>query len=233
MKNYFFLMLAVLCTNIALAADTVRFDTSIDLVVTGITDTSYELNSTEASGDGTSEGAPTKVYVPVKTVANSGYFLLEAGNSPYSYTFDVDQNSTHQMEFPLYLNIGATDTYLYVAAKDGSTYKLIQSDGIILKNKTNSPYPYRVFPSKICDQMTASQCTNLRGEVTDERAIMLYFFLTTTSSIADGSTIDTTTYPNGMYVEVNMSNRIYPTLNISINKVRMRKNILYQNYWRQ
>ncbi len=202
------------------ATDTVRLNTAIDLVVTAVTDTSYTLNSTKPSGDATADSAPAKIYVPISYSGNSNYFLLKGTTPVYNYIFDIS-DVNHIIRFPLYVNVGVTDKYLHMAVKDGSSYKYVKAYGSVINNVTNTSYNFEVSPFTICAQMTNPSCADLTTRV-DEKTTLLYFFLSTSASFADGQTIDPAASPNtgGIYFQLNMSNRTYPSLEITISNVR-------------
>ena len=212
-------LIIFLISTAVFAADTVRLDSSIDLVVTAVTDTTYSLNSVKPSGDATADSAPAKIYVPISYSGNSDYFLLKGTSAVYDYTFDLT-NAGHVLKFPLYVNVGATDKYLHVAVKDGSSYKYVKAFGTAINSVTNTTYNFELAPYDVCAQMSNPSCADLQTRI-DEKSTLLYFFLSTTSSFATGQTIDpASTYTGGIYFQLNMSNRTYSSLTIAITKVR-------------
>lgn len=224
MKNLLiFSVLAILSTQ--LFADSVRINPDVDLAVYGVTDTTFLLNSEEPSGDATDETKPALVYVPVQSgVTNQAdYFLLKGSNSAPNYLFDAT-DVTHVIHFPLYLNVSTTDKYLYAAVKDGSDYKLVRAYGTVLNNITNGSYRFPVSPQEICLRVTTPKsCANLNPSYDGSEeldSLLMYFFLSTQSSLTIGDTVDMTTHTGGIYFKVGMSNRIYPTLVTTVNKVR-------------
>ena len=224
MKNFFiFSFLAILSTQVF--ADSVRLNPDVDLAVYGVTDTTFLLNSEEPAGDATAETAPALVYVPVQGAAvadQADYFLLKGSNSAPNYLFDVT-DPAHVINFPLYLNVSTTDKYLYAAVKDGSTYKMVRAYGVVLNNITNGSYTFAVSPKLICDQQTTTTCASLAPTYSssyEREDILMYFFLSTASNIAVGDTVDVTANTGGIYFKVGMSNRIYPTLVTTVNKIR-------------
>ena len=224
MKNFLiFSVLAILSTQVF--ADSVRINPDVDFNVYGVTDTTFLLNSEEPSGDATAETAPALVYVPVQGSAvadQADYFLLKGSNSAPNYLFDTT-DVTHVIHFPLYLNVSTTDKYLYAAVKDGSTYKLVRAYGTVLNNITNGSYSFPVSPKLICDQQTTTTCASLAPTYSgsyERDDILMYFFLSTVSNLAVGSAVDVATNTGGIYFKVGMSNRIYPTLVTTVNKVR-------------
>lgn len=227
MRKYLLITLLMIQSVTGFAANTVRINPDIDLVVNARTDTTYTLRSDEASGDATSEAAPAKVYVPVQSgyTSQADYFFLKASNPVYNYLFDITDN-THVIIYPLYINVSATAHYLYAAVKDGTSWKVIASDGISRTNVINGTVPFEVQLSNICGKIsTAPNCSifdptnNITG---DERNTLVYIFLSEQSSIADGATITITdpNYDGGIYFETNLSNRIYPNLVITATNAR-------------
>lgn len=213
---------AILSTQVL--ADTVRLNPDIDdLPINGVTDTTYLLSTDEPSGDATSETAPARVYVPMQSgvTDQADYFLLKGVNNTFNYLFD-NTNISHVINFPLYLNVSTTDKYLYAAVKDGTTYRLARAYGGVLNNITNGNYIFPVSPNEICAQMTTTTCASLSPASTTsyERADLIYFFLSTVTSIAVGDTVDVTANTGGIYFEVNMSNRVYPSLAITVTQAR-------------
>lgn len=197
----------------------VRLNPDIDLVINGTTTTTFLLNSVEPSGDATAETAPAKIYIPMSGPigTEASYFIVKGVNQLFSPT----SNST-TINFPLYINTTASDFYLYVAIKESSgPYKLArQFSATPFNGVTNLNETFSVSSKSICDQVTdCSQFTTTSGT---EKTFLAYFFLSTTSGIADGSSIDPTVNTGGIYFQINMSNRIYTNAQIApvISKVR-------------
>lgn len=226
MKNSIILFILAILSTSVLAADTVRLNPDVDLAVYGVTDTTYLLNSTEPSGDATSESAPATVYVPMQSAVASqaDYFLLKGSNNTYNYLFNAS-DSSDVINFPLYLNVSTTNKYLYAAVKDGTTtYKLARAYGPVINNVTNGNYIFPVSPQEICSRLTTDCSTGVFAPAstgsTEKEDIFIYFFLATDTSIATGFDIDPTTYTGGIYFKVLMSNRIYPSLTITVTGAR-------------
>lgn len=224
MRNSIILfVLAILSTSVM--ADSIRLNPDVDLAVYGQTDTTYLLNSVEPSGDATSESAPAIVYVPIKSgvASQEDYFLLKGNNNVPDYLFNAT-DPTHVIKFPLYLNVATTDKYLYAAVKDGTTYKLARAYGTVLNNITNGSVEFPVSPQHLCAQQTAITCTTSFDPASSGSAeredIYVYFFLATDTSIAAGTAIDPTVYTGGIYFRTYMSNRIYPSLTITVTAAR-------------
>lgn len=205
----------------AASSTTVRIKQDIDLVVPATTNKTFDLNSVEPSGDGSSESAPAKVYVPMNSPsATAANYLLAAGVTDL---FSPSQ-SAYTISFPLYLNSTASDYYLYASVKDGTNgYKLAFKHGTGPYNSvTNSSVTFPLNIKELCDQL--SDCSNFTTTGNTEKAYMVYFFFSTTTpaSFALGTVTDPATYTGGIFFEVNMSNRIYTSSQIapSISKIR-------------
>lgn len=225
MKQYLFIASIFAILSSHAFADTIRLNPDNDLEVYATTDTTYLLTSETATKTPT-EASPAHVYVPIAGTAvpsQADYFLLKASNNTPDYIFNIADTS-HVIKFPLYLNISTTNKYLYVAIKDGTTYKVAKAYPTVLNNITNGNYIFEVSPQEICAQQTTSLACNtlITGTATDEREIYAYFFITTLPSIGIGGTIDVTAadYSTGLFYDVHMSNRVYPNLTISLGTLR-------------
>jgi hypothetical protein len=200
----------MLLSGQVLAADSIRLHPDIDLVVNGrVNGVTFPLGVDEPSGDATSESAPGRVYVPMEGPQGSEVdFFIER-----AVTDIFDNSDTNRLiQFPLYLNVGPTNKYLYAAAKEGSNqYKVIKFDsgGNPYVNRTNTDIVFSISPADICAQVSGD-CDDFPSQVLD-RTYKIYFFLTTTTpaGLPYGTDAPPTTYPDGIYFEVKMSNRVY------------------------
>ncbi len=206
----------------AAGVTTVRLNTDIDLVVTGTTNTTFEIGSVEPSGDGSSDAAPAKIYIPMDG-PNSGvtdevnYFTGKGVTSLFTAA------SASTINFPLYLNSTASDYYLYIAIKDVSNnYKIAAIYGSPFNSVTNVNQTFSVSTAAMCTQTT--DCTNFALATGTEKTYLAYFFLTTTlpAGLPIGTTVTPSSYAGGMYFEINMSNRIYTSSQVipSITEIR-------------
>lgn len=203
-------------------------DSTLDLNIYAQTDTTYLLNSKKPSGDGSSESAPVKVYVPIKSeiggVDSADYFLNKAKNQTYDYVFNsVDVGgAAHKVLYPLYVSVLTTEHFMYAAVKDTDGYKIVkQYSGIVLKNISNTEINFSISPNEICAQLTTSTvCNNFKSSssVYDTKDVLVHFFLSETDSLALGSLVTPGT--GGLYFDTFFSNRIYPNLTIAINEVK-------------
>lgn len=196
------------------AADTVRITDATNLVVTGFTVATFNLNVDEPSGDATAEGSPARVYVPITNA-----FVDGGGNAHDTYfsqysaaglnrLFNI--NLGDKINFPLTTDATGTK-YLYAAAKlsSGSGYKIVQKFSSSLTGAQN--VIFEVTPNAICAQYTADCATILPTVVTNTSKVTfkLYLFLSSTSNIALGDTLDPAANTGGVFFETVMSNRIY------------------------
>lgn len=224
MKNLVFLSAILLWSSAVFAADTIKLKPDTDLVVYGRTDTTYTLRSVESTNP-SDVGNPVRVYVPVESSYpdQRNYFLFTSG-SPYNFLFDTNTSSDVVL-LPLYLNSVGGPKYVKMAVKDGTVWKIFNDSQVPFNNVVNSEIQYQVSPADFCLQMTGNECTNFLPSVNttgSARAFMTYVFFTreNETSLGIGATIDLATYPNGMYVEVNLSNQINPNIQTSITNVR-------------
>ncbi len=232
MRKYIFLALLLTWTTPLFSAETVRVRTDIDLTVTGLTSGSIDLNADKPSGDGTAESAPAKVYLPVQNdgSANGGsasnlYFI-----SPVTSVFNVS-NTSHVAYLPLRISTpGGVDRYLWAAVKDttaSNAYKPIRmyGSGPLGQGLTNADITFPFSPADICTAVP-SECTSLVSNSTSktDKSFFVYFFLSSQSSYAAGSTVDVATAPlnNGIYYQTYLSNRVLrdSELRISITNLR-------------
>lgn len=217
MKKHTLLILCLLISTQlwAGASTTVRLKSDIDLVVSGMTNRSFNLNSAKPSGDGGTESSPAKVYVPMNnpSVTAANYFMAGGVTDLYS-----PGQSLYTISFPLYLNATSSDFYLYVSVKDGSNgYKLAAKYlGGPFNGTTNSTIPFAISVKSLCDQLSGD-CANFNTVSGTEKTYMAYFFLSTATpaSLALGTVTDPATYTGGLYFQVNMSNRIYQSSQVS------------------
>jgi len=205
-----------------LAADTVRITDPTNLVVTGFTNTTFTLNTDPSSGDSTTEAAPATVYVPMhNAIANHDLYFSQYSASGLNVLFN-STDATDVVNFPLTTNVTGT-VYLYAAAKlsTGKGYKLVKQYSTSAATSANIEFP--ISPEEICAQYT-TDCASLVPTGTSSTAkvsFTLYFFLSTSPSIALGDTV-TPSGTDGIYFDFVMSNKIYlPTeLLVSINNSR-------------
>ncbi len=202
----------IFASSCVFADDTVRITALTDLVVSGFSGATYNLNVDKPSGDATAESAPARVYVPLtnNTPADHDKYF-----SQYKSGVTALFNSTdvsHVIKFPLTTAVTGTK-YLYVAAKlsTGTTYKLIKKYTDSTLSGTQEIAYFNVSPSSICAQYT-TDCVSISptiGTNTSKTTFTLYFFISPTVNIALGDTVVPSTSTGGVFFEVVLSNRIY------------------------
>jgi hypothetical protein len=197
----------------AFAADTVRLQDATTFVTTGVTSTSFSLYTDSPSGDATADTAPARVYLPLTNTGmaiadHDKYFALGAGALRL---FDVSNTSGDLVYVPLTISTPNT-MYLYVAAKlsTGTGYKIIQQYSTNSVTGNIDISDFGLLPKKICDQY-ASDCASVLPAATASSKVtfMLYYFLSPTSGLPLGDTVDPTATTGGIFVEMPMSNRVY------------------------
>jgi hypothetical protein len=204
-KLFILLFLAVWSAQI-FADDTVRLHPDTDLVVNGTTNISFPLNVVESSAGATpTESAPAEIFVPMNgSSGQADYFTVKGVTTLFGAV------GSESINFPLYLNVGATRKYLYVAIK-GTTgnYKIAQRQSDSYLSQTNLDVTFPVTSQAICTQ--ATDCSEFASTSSTEKAYFAYFFLSDQPALSVGDDLATpgTTYPGGIYFKINMSNRVY------------------------
>ena len=235
MKNTAIITLVLLWTTALFGADTVKLKPNTDLVVYGSTDTTYTLRSTTSTNP-TDVASPVRVYVPVESSypSQGDYFLYTHSNSPYSYRFNTN-TASHNILVPFYLNTVGGPKYLKMAVRDGTgtTWKVFNDDQTAFNNEINREVQYQISPAAFCTQLLGggSDCGQFaptNTTVGTARAYMTYAFFTTSASLGLGQTIDPATYPDGMYVEVNLSNQVNPNI---VQQLPMLELVLTALFW--
>lgn len=202
----------MLLSSQVMAVDSVRLNPDNDLVVNAqINGVTFPLNSEEPSGDATADTGAAALYVPME-LAGGG---LEHFIEPLATDIFNASDFTRLIQFPLYINVGATDKYLYAAATKSegtASYELIKFDpgGNPYKNRTNNNITFSISPADICLQ--TADCAEFATLVVN-RGYKLYFFLSaiTPNTLPLGTIIDPANadYSGGIYFDVKMSNRTY------------------------
>jgi hypothetical protein len=220
MKKYLLLSFLTLWSAQLFAADTIALNPDNDLAVTGTTaGTTFSLNVVETTKTPT-EDSPAQVYVPMTGPSSQERYFIEKNVT----TLFSAASTTATVNFPLYLNVSATDQYLYIAIKNsGGDYRIAkQFSTTPFRNVTNRNEIFSVSSYDICLQ--AGNCGDFSSSGI-EKAYLAYFFFSTTTglSIGQSTATPTTTYPGGIFYNINMSNRIYDVNSITpfINKVRI------------
>lgn len=219
MRKLFILLFLVVWSAQIFADDTVRLHPDTELVVNGSTNISFPLNVVKSSAGATpTEAAPAEVFVPMSgSSSQENYFTVKGVTTLFTAV------GAGTINFPLYLNVGATRKYLYVAVK-GTTgnYKIAQKHPDSYLSQTNLDVTFPVTSQAICTQ--ATDCSEFAASSSTEKTYYAYFFLSDQAALSIGDDLATpgTTYPGGIYFKVNMSNRVYTSAQVvpSITEVR-------------
>jgi hypothetical protein len=217
------LMFALIFAENVFSAEQVRMSSTTATTIAGTTSTTLTLNLEGPSGDATSESAPAKVYLPIQKddVDSKDYYITSRSNAPEIYNI---ANAAHVFNIPLKISTNTEARYLYAAVKDGSSYKIIKrySSTALPGSSANSEVTFALSAQDVCKVFISTECLNLTiGSVTAvEKNFFVYFFLSANGTYqVDGSqTISVTTAPEntGIYYQVFMSNRIYPSTNLTV-----------------
>lgn len=208
MKKYLLLSFLILWTAQSFAADSIALNPDNSLTIYGTTNISFPLNVVQTTKSPT-EAAPAIVYVPMEGPGNESDYIIEKG---VSKLFSKTDAATY-LQFPLYLNVSATDKWLYVAVKAMSTtsnpYKLTKRFSATPYNSvTNRNENFNLTIPELCSQHT--DCDTFSGSAGTEKKLMVYFFFSTSSALSIPQDVDpVTAFPGGIFFEVNMSNRVY------------------------
>jgi hypothetical protein len=221
MKKYLLLSFLILWTAQSFSADSIALNPDNNLTIYGATNISFPLNIVETTKSPT-EAAPAVVYVPMEGPGNESDYIIEKGVSKLFSKTDA----TTYLQFPLYLNVSATDKWLYVAVKAMSTtsnpYKLTKRFSATPYNSvTNRNENFNLTIPELCSQHT--DCDTFSGSAGTEKKLMVYFFFSTSSALSIPQDVDpVTAFPGGVFFEVNMSNRVYNSTQIlpSVTSVR-------------
>lgn len=211
MRKFLFLSSIMMLLSTRLLADnTVLFKPDTDLVINAVTDQSFPLIIDKPSGDSTDENSAVEVYLPVNGVAALGgalqlYFSKSA-------TLPSVSSTTDKIQFPLYINVDAPAAlFLYAAVKQtsGSNYKVIKKfSETRFTGSTTQEITFNIIPKDICTYIGADCAFATTGDL--QKEYMVYFFLTNTS-LGNGASFEISTYPNGLYANMKMSNKVYDT----------------------
>ncbi len=238
MKIYQILFLLFCHASLAVtfATDKVRYNDLTNFVATGFTNKTFSLTAESPSGDGATETAPGRVYLPVKnSLSNLNYSTLSL--SGVASLFDISSTS-HYVSVPLSLTVGATEKYIYLAVRggaSGSEYFVSARSTSKYSNVTNSSQSFSFSPRDICKSViinNISTVCNAGSGALDPTSItnvlykpLLYFFLSDEPLAIDGSSQivpSNANYSNGVFLEAQMSNRIFDAASfiVSLNALR-------------
>ncbi|MEA9356149.1 CFI-box-CTERM domain-containing protein [Bacteriovorax sp. PP10] len=213
MKKYLLLSFLTLWAAQSFAADSIALNPDIDFAMNGKTNITFPLNVVSTTKTPT-EAAPAKVYVPMGGPNGQANYIIEKGVTTLFSKADAGTN----IQFPLYVNVGAGDRWLYVAVKATSTasnpYRLTKKIFTTPYNSvTNRNETVPLTTPELCSQQ--ADCDNFAATSNTEKKLMVYFFLSADQALTIPQDIDpVTAYPGGIFFEVNMSNRIYDSTQV-------------------
>ncbi|MBK22698.1 MAG: hypothetical protein CME70_01725 [Halobacteriovorax sp.] len=207
------LIIFLICLGQSFAA-TVRINSASAPVITLINTSTFSLVVDSPSGDGTSEVAPAKTYVPVKsdngTTNSQNYstFGTTAVNLPTAVA--VGSAMTGTLRFTLDLASVGAGEFLHAAIKDsGSTaYKVLTSTSVTVDQVGKT---FDITLASMCGASAADlDCANLlsNSSPSTTQDALVYFYIATGPD-GNGNTIDPASRTGGVYYEVNLSNRVY------------------------
>ncbi len=237
MLKCFWAIIFTLSTALQLNAATVRINTASAPVVQLITASTYTLVVDSPSGDGTSEAAPAKVYVPIQNNLNADASLRNTEYSTYTPrtnlpTGDPVGSITGTLRVSLDTSGFVAGDFLHVAIKDSSSsvYKVLKNQAIAGDEV-----------GKIFDFTVASMCSAGAGDLDCTGIIntanptsvldgLVYFFIG--SQEGNGNTIDPSAKAGGVFYNIFLSNRIYTnTITLgSLTKGDSRLTAVYQGF---
>ena len=239
MKLLTILILIFICSTLN-AADSVRINDPSNLILTGtISGFSFTLGSDSPSGDGTSESAPAKAYLPIQSgLSNQLYSTILKVTPGLGSLYDIASASQY-VSFPLLMTIGSTAKYLYVAVRggaSGTSYYVSGKSASTYSNLSSSLINFSINPKDICKSVIVNNISTVCNATTgalDHASIssvlfkpMLYFFVTDQVLAVDGtSVIDpaNANYSGGVYFESQMSNKIFTSTDLVVSLSALRK----------
>lgn len=238
------LLFFILFSSLSRAADQVLIYDQSNLSITGVTNTSFTLFSSAASGDATSESAPAKIYVPLETTTsntNRDYYYQNTSGSTvknlfgYASSTNASTYSGYTITYPLEVTVGSTAKYIYAAVKTASGYTAIAKSSSTYSGITSNHIDFSLSPQTICAAMTSetTNCTSFDIDgtpVETTKTFTIFYFLDSNSTLVN-SAITASSY-SGVYFQVNMSNRIYTAteLYITLNSLSKGDKRLIANY---
>lgn len=212
----------------SLVAGTVRLNDVDTPVVQLVTSTTFSLIVDSPSGDGTSETAPAKTYVPIRsndgTNSSQDYstFGASAASLPISTnTTDVnDWVSDPKLRFFLDTTSVTNGHFLHAAIKDGGStdYEVVSS---ILVTGDEDNKQFDVDFETMCAVNSAElDCTKILNDdpPSEVQSPNMYFYIHS-SQDGIGDPIDPASRANGVYYQVNVSNKVYSSNTISMTEL--------------
>jgi hypothetical protein len=220
MRKYLFMWIALFATTATWADSIVLRSGTTDHVVNAISaGSTYSLYKDEPSGDGTSESAPMTVYIPTgnTSVTNQNeYFYLYRSGGQTPLDVASTNRTSNAIIFPLRINTTSTAKYITAAVKVGGTYIVAGQSLTNYSNNTDTDIDFNMSPYEFCSTYPFSSGTNNPCSSSSAYSVdMTVFFYLTSSSIAQGTTFDSSSASTGLYFTLKFSNRI-STVTIAI-----------------
>lgn len=190
----------------------------------------FSTEYTTPSGDGTSEDAPGKVYVPVDsdtstlTVQNQSHVRNNAINGLPGMRAGSGNKGSLKLRLDVKNDLGE-QAKLYVAAKEADDQYLVfgRTSGSnflgLINDGADSTATFTLELADICaltsDLTTA--CNNLNTTNSTSVNVMLYFFLErATQEYGDAQVIVPSSYNHGVFLQVFLSNRTHENSIVSL-----------------
>jgi hypothetical protein len=231
----------------SLATDTVRYDDPGTGILQATTNTSIQLFAESPSSGGKTENTAGKVYVPFDIqlptlgTSQSNYFNTNAGAvSTFIFGFNSSVGSidtvaisgettlkNYFISFPLKVTVGGTIKYLHLSAKKDSNYIVVSGLAGGQINVTDGAISLAVSPQAIC-KVEGTNCSDFDQAGTPAavtKTINLYFFLADSllSATSDIGATPDTTYPEGLFFQLNISSKVFTPTDITVSLSDLRK----------
>ncbi len=163
------------------------------------------VNELPESGSGTSKDKPFTVYVPIKGSGNSEYFygdaLPDISSSANSYNLKIPFTASE-----------ASNTYLYVAVEYAGSFTVLKrySENVFSIDSLTDSFEIDIYTLCGSDGTLATYCSGLLPTSDPIKQLPVnYYFFTSETDISLLTTVSASTYPDGIYIKVNYSNKIY------------------------
>ncbi len=183
------------------------------------TTSTVQIVTDAPSGDGSSSSAPTTIYVPIKNATNINQSIIVDATTQLPNFGGLNWTGNIAVELNAD-NTTGTDYYLYAAVQDnGSSYKLIRTNGDLIPANTNVDHTFWFTMSDFCN---VANCAN-NSITTLEKSV--FFFLASSQPAATVS-VDSLT---GQYFKFKFSS-VVNSQNISLNDLRRGDERLIMEY---
>lgn len=222
MTNKLILILTILTISFKAFSFGVFMSDSDEPIVRMTVASTYDL-TVDVAGDGKTEAAAYKVYVPMK-----GTSLPELYFTGLKTNLATPTSGT--MTFYLNVDVDATEKYLVIAAKDGSetNYEIVEIFNSTTFSSDAEAFGLNVSVTDLCIT-TGLNCTSagLTSDNTSGKQTY-YIFLADTDITNDD--INPEDFSNGMYVEINYSTKVDSSFSINLSAVAPGDESLYLTY---